>query len=298
MRITTAARVMVGTSLAMAFIGGCSDETTVEAGSVGSPTAAARGEQRPRYEVEATVLESPAHGPQLCLGVLDSLPPQCDGPDVAGWDWAAVDGEESANGTTWGDFHLVGVWDGTTFTLAEPATAPQPVEPARIDLGSPCPEPAGGWAPVDPVRTTFETEQAAHQLAASLPGYAGSWVDQSPNPAFDENGNFVGPEEAANNPLLEVLNVRTTGSVADTEAAIRGVWGGALCVSPAERTMAELERIIGELDDPEFLSGGVDVVGNRVTATFMVADASTQARYDEQYGAGAVVVSGWLQPAG
>ena len=41
-------------------------------------------------------------------------PPQCGGPEIVGWDWDAVDLEESASGVTWGTYAVVGTWDGTT----------------------------------------------------------------------------------------------------------------------------------------------------------------------------------------
>jgi hypothetical protein len=48
-----------------------------------------------------TVVESPAHGPQLCLGaIMLSLPPQGGGPPITNWEWAAVTGNETLNGTT------------------------------------------------------------------------------------------------------------------------------------------------------------------------------------------------------
>ncbi|WP_406673857.1 hypothetical protein WBK31_35795 [Nonomuraea sp. N2-4H] len=66
-----------------------------------------------------TVLESPEHGPQLCSTVAESLPPQCSGPDVVGWDWSKVR-HESHGGTTWGQYRVVGTWDGAKLTLTEP----------------------------------------------------------------------------------------------------------------------------------------------------------------------------------
>lgn len=78
-----------------------------------------------RYRLSATVLESPGHGPQLCHAVAESYPPQCSGPDVVGWDWAAVEGEETASGTTWGVYEVTGTWDGTRLTLTEPAGPPR-----------------------------------------------------------------------------------------------------------------------------------------------------------------------------
>lgn len=63
--------------------------------------------------------------PMLCLGAIaESYPPQCSGPAVVGWDWAAVEGEETASGVTWGTYAVWGDWDGETFTLTrEPILA-------------------------------------------------------------------------------------------------------------------------------------------------------------------------------
>ena len=59
-----------------------------------------------------TVIESPAHGPELCLGVmLLSLPPQGGGPPIANWDWSAVTGYKRMSGTTWGTYEVVGTND-------------------------------------------------------------------------------------------------------------------------------------------------------------------------------------------
>ena len=70
-------------------------------------------------EGSGTVLDD-GSGPQLCLGgVAESLPPQCGGIPLVGWDWGAVEGEESAAGTTWGDFQVVGTYDGEVFTVTD-----------------------------------------------------------------------------------------------------------------------------------------------------------------------------------
>jgi hypothetical protein len=73
-----------------------------------------------RFRTRATVLEGPRSGPQLCVAVMESYPPQCSGPPIEGWDWSTVRAE-SASGTTWGAYVLTGTYDGTTFTLTEPA---------------------------------------------------------------------------------------------------------------------------------------------------------------------------------
>jgi len=66
---------------------------------------------------QGTVLQKDGEEPQFCLGgVAESYPPQCGGPEIVGWDWDAVDGEESASGVTWGAYALTGTWDGTVFT--------------------------------------------------------------------------------------------------------------------------------------------------------------------------------------
>lgn len=89
---------------------------------------------------QGTVLQTEGAAAMLCLGgVAESYPPQCSGPEVVGWDWDAVDGEETASGTTWGAYAMRGAWDGTTFTTGEPAVLlalfdPAPTTPnARLD---------------------------------------------------------------------------------------------------------------------------------------------------------------------
>ena len=68
-----------------------------------------------------TVLQKNGEEAQLCLGaVAESYPPQCGGPPISGWDWAAVDGEETASGVTWGTYAVQGTWDGTRFTVTQP----------------------------------------------------------------------------------------------------------------------------------------------------------------------------------
>jgi hypothetical protein len=235
-----------------------------------------------RYTVDATVLESPEHGPQLCHAVAESLPPQCGGPDVLGWTWEGLAHEE-AQATRWGFYRLVGTWDGTAFTLTSPATV-APVGGATepgIDFTSPCPPPAGGWAAVDPGRATQAAFDAAAAKATAMPGFAGLWIDQ--------NGG-------ENDPRRLVLNVKFTGDPAAREAELRQVWGGALCLSPAARTQAELERIQNELTGPDILQSSVDVVANRVDLTVYAATPAEQARLDERYGAGVVRLRGFLRP--
>lgn len=262
-------------------------------------TPVVAGDQPPsstRYRVSATVLESPDHGPQLCQAVADSYPPQCGGPDVVGWDWADVEGEETASGTIWGTYQVTGTWDGSRLTLTEPPAPPQAQElNGGVDLSTPCPEPAGGWQVADEATTTDEALSMAQQRANSLPGFAGLWIDQSINPASTlENP----PEATMNDPTKLILNVRFTQDLEAAEAAVREVWGGALCVSPAERSLAELQAIQAEVWGADVTMSSINQTANTVEVQVTVADPALQADYDARYGEGAVTVTGWLQPVG
>lgn len=92
---------------------GCGTDGPSKNGTTTSSGLPAQRDPAQRYTAVTTVLESPSHGPQLCLGVVnDSLPPQCGGPDIKGWDWDAVADKESRNGTTWAEVTVVGTFDG------------------------------------------------------------------------------------------------------------------------------------------------------------------------------------------
>ncbi|UMG93499.1 hypothetical protein [Nocardioides sp. TF02-7] len=246
-----------------------------------------------------TVLDD-GDGPELCLaGVMESLPPQCGGPRLLGWDWAAHRGDfEARSGTRWGDFVVTGSFDGTALTPTEvvPArehdTPPVPDEPV---WHTPCPEPAGGWAPVDEATTTERAQQAAIRLAERLPGFGGLWLDQSINPAADAGPSGIEGELAMNDPRHTILNVSVTDDLAAAEAAIREVWGGPLCVSEAAMTAHEIRRIGHELGDlPGVLSYGGS--SHPVDASVVFDDGTLQAWADQTYGEGTVVISSALVP--
>lgn len=65
-------------------------------------------------------------GPMLTFFWLDSYPPQGGTLPLENFDWSMVDGEQTANGTTWLDetIGVTGTFDGTTFTLTEPPSSP------------------------------------------------------------------------------------------------------------------------------------------------------------------------------
>ncbi|SEG56327.1 hypothetical protein SAMN05444920_103185 [Nonomuraea solani] len=257
--------------------------------SCGSQQAAAPTPTR--YQASLTVLEGGGHGPQLCDMVQESLPPQCGGPDVVGWDWDKVD-HESLNGVKWGSYRVVGTWDGARLTLTEPPGEPvKPADPDDADqFASACPEPQGGWRPVDPGRTTERTMQKAMDRARTAKEFAGAWIDRiGPQPEKEEHTDA----------LRYVVNLKFTGDLAGREAWIREVWGGALCVSGAQRTEAELHAIQREIDEElggEFISSSPDTMRGLVRVGVWVATEDLRRRLEDTYGKDAVLVSGVLEP--
>jgi hypothetical protein len=271
------------------LIAACAPATTAMTGTTAPVT---------RYTATGTVLEDERHGPQFCTAVMESLPPQCDGADIVGWDWGVVQ-HESSGGVKWGEYTVVGTWDGTRLTLTEPPKPPKPPVslPGNDDpaLTSPCPEPASGWKPVDPARATQKASDAAMRVAQASPQYAGAWLDQS---YLDEGLSPADREAAANDSARYVLNFQFTGDLAGNERRVRKVWGGALCVSLAKHTEAELRAIQEKVrkEIPGVQSSAVDTRANRVEVTVFVATDELQRDLDARYGPGTVHAAGVLRP--
>ncbi|WP_426242019.1 hypothetical protein [Nocardioides sp. LHG3406-4] len=286
--------------LTVAALAGCGSQT-------GKEPSAPVGDADPLVATQyaVTVMDDADSGPEACLaGIATSYPPQCSGPALPGWDWAEHRGDFERSGEVrWGDFALTGTWDGDALTLTEAVPAAEYDAPDPPDdglLGTPCPEPAGGWSVVDPATTNRQTMEAVFGEATRLAGYSQAWMDQSPNPAFDPSGE-VKPEqmELLNDPRLVIVNVAVVGDLAAAEARLRTIWGGALCVTKGlvteERRLEIQERLVDEL--PEFL-GGLNGGGIRpLEVTVGYDDGSIQSRLDEEFGAGTVLVQPVLQPA-
>lgn len=67
-----------------------------------------------------TVIQVGDADPEFCLGpVMESYPPQCSGVGLIGWDWAVVDGQETANDVTWGRYAVWGDFDGRSLTVTD-----------------------------------------------------------------------------------------------------------------------------------------------------------------------------------
>ena len=252
------------------------------------------------YAANATVLEIPDHGPELCLGVVaDSLPPQCGGVPLIGWRWDAVEGEESLDGTTWGDYRVVGRYEGKTFTVVD-VEAPQPADEEQAadpDFTPPCPEPVGGWRVPDPEHNTQDGVDAAGAYAQRQAEYVASWVyhlEDMP-PAYED--------------ILEstpVVYVAVFGASAERhEAEIRERWSGPLCVVerpdlPTEREAArirrEAEAMLDDLGLDMLWSSEGTYEQAAVIGVVLDANGDGQTAFDVRFGPGVVRVVSALQP--
>jgi len=146
---------------------------------------------------------------------------------------------------------------------------------------------------VDPALTTDESMERTFDAARGLAGYAGLWLDQSINPANDRND-----EDSAllmNDPEKLIINVAVTSDTAAAEAQLREVWGGALCVSSARHTEAELQRVL------DVVTGTPGALGlghghDRVDLEVIYDDGSLQRELDDRFEPGLVVVRSALRP--
>ena len=273
-------RRLVGTATAVLGL--------VVAGACGDEVAPGSGDDGPaRYEASLTVLESPTHGPHLCHSVATSDPPQCSGLPVAGWDWEAVDDEESRNGTTWGSWHVVGTYEDGEFRLAEPPG------PRRV---TPPPDPAERFAPAcdrpdvaDPSHGAAEWEAMSQDFGPfEIPGEVTAWVS---NAAPDATGPFVGNV------------VVTEGSGAAAKEVLREHYLGPLCV--VERgsvSRSDLGTVQEELFDDEarkalgqVQSGGVFGTDAFVTAEVWILEDAAR-RYARERWGDLVVLEPILRP--
>ncbi len=262
----------------------------------------------PVYKAIGTVLErqpggdglgSP-HGPQLCVGpIRTSLPPQCGGPDIVGWDWNAVPGTVSAAGTTkWGEYLVVGTFDGDRLTLTEPPRTPtdedqaEAADPPAIS-DTPCTEPPGGWLPLSPAADS--ALKGALDYITRSPDQSAFWFARS------------GQER------WSVLNVRFARNAVSHEAKLRALHPGNLCVTEGGRPQSELEAIRDELflspgllldsigkplKTPGVLTGGVDAPRGIVAVQVILDTGDLQRTVDERYGPGVVKITSALKPVG
>jgi hypothetical protein len=245
------------------------------------------------YGGNVFVLDEPDRDPAVCFGaVADSLPPQCQGIPIVGWDWSVVEGEETASNTTWGFFHVVGTYDGSTFDVQE-AGPPTSEGSSRDPVDTPCPEPEGGWTSPDLSKASDRDLVALMRAVEEESDFAGFWIDYVVEPSG----------EVVAEPGGIIANVAFTGDVDSRTEMIRELWGGPLCLVRHERTYAELSRIQRELSNGVAAELGLEVTGsgvsqhdNVVEVGVVVADAEAVAAVEARYGPGAVLLDPTLEP--
>jgi hypothetical protein len=207
-----------------------------------SPTETTVVDVSVNYRGNATVLDD-GNGPVLCAGgVMESYPPQCSGPALAGLDWADVPWADSASGVTWADIYLeVSLGEDGTLTLWGEPSRPGDLAPDEdVDFTPPCPAPAGGWVWTDGPKTSQADFDGAMQYAQSQPDLSATWVFN----LIDD------PYEADQSGRFEVVLVALfTGNVAEHQAAIEELWGGPLCVAEGVSNSADLLALQDELTD-------------------------------------------------
>jgi hypothetical protein len=77
-----------------------------------------------RYEVTATVLETPGRGPMLCVGaVFTSNPPKCGDVSLKNWSWEDLDFESGSGPTRWGRYQLTGDLKDGSFIVSSARNA-------------------------------------------------------------------------------------------------------------------------------------------------------------------------------
>ncbi|MBB6627084.1 hypothetical protein H5V45_07090 [Nocardioides sp. KIGAM211] len=295
-------------ALAALLLGACGD-VDASTGPAAAPTPLVRPTAVPPAEGEVTTAyavtvldDATGRGPELCLGgVLDSLPPQCGGPSLVGWDWSEHEGDyQSAAGVRWGEFEVTGRFDGRRFTATRVVPADDVPPPASEDdvdeFATPCSAPAGGWT-VDPGRVTQRDRNRAFAVARHLDDYVSSWVDTSLDPRTPEEID-QGSAGGAADVSRQIIDVRVLRDVAGGEAAVRRVWGGGLCVvRGGTRTDADLAVVQEQAQElPGALSSGRGVTGV-VDVDVLHDDGTLQAWADQEYGPGVVTLHSALRPA-
>ncbi|MGH2736211.1 MAG: hypothetical protein ACRDKZ_11565 [Actinomycetota bacterium] len=257
----------------------------------GVPERSAPAGPEQKYRATGVVLDEKQGEPVLCLGVvLDSLPPQCDGLPIAGWDWDAVSDEESVSGTTWGRFEVTGLYVGETFTLLEAGPPPDPTA-GEDAIRSACSEPPDGWERPDSDLVSEADRRRAIEAARDSQDFAGAWID------------YIGRPTEFTDPADTILSLAFTGGLAGHEQEIRRYWGGPLCVTAHEHTLKGLRRIQEELSAEVGQELGLEVIysdisenRNVVELGVVVIDTATQNEVNERYGEGTVEITAQLQP--
>jgi hypothetical protein len=263
-------RAIGATTLALLALGSCSGSarkaTSGSAPTTTGPTPLHPGSAEQRYQVDATVLQNAAHGPQACQSMLDSLPPQCGGLPLHGFAWSQLppSAVRRSGPVTWaGGVHLVGTFDGTTLTLARPAapvdvhgSASNGLAPGAPSFETPCAPPAGGWRIVDPAKVAQDDWSALDEYVNRQPDYSTSWIDATSH-----------VQGATGQPAGNVFTAAFTGNAAAHRRAMAAIWGGAMCVVTRPHSRADLARVQAEIFSAAARRAGVKALSGGTTVS-------------------------------
>lgn len=240
------------------------------------------------YWISSIVIQDRDEPAIVCVGFVNaSLPPQCAGLVLVGFDWSGIDHEDRGDLRFSSSTYLEGRIEGDTFVVSfvRNATESDRLPSHPPDLSSPCPEPAGGWTIVSPALVTDEAFGHALGYGNTIDDLSAIWVTQP-------------PVEVAN-PVDVIVNVAVVDNVELHQEELRARWGGPLCVFQRPGRAADLRAIQDEIvDEPTSLgitSVGVDEIGQVVAVGVIVADAGTVAYFVDRFGAGVVQVTGHFQ---
>ena len=153
---------------------GGSDDVARDPGSTPSaagPPAAAVPDDPVRTRDLATVMDTGS--PELCLGpIAESYPPQCGGPPLTGWDWAAHEGTYDEQGDVrWGTYAVTGGWDGAAFTATD--AVPGALYDPAMPTPTATPSPATAYDAAELERIATELQSAPGVIGA----YGGEGTD-------------------------------------------------------------------------------------------------------------------------
>lgn len=247
--------------------------------SCGSDVVHSQGPQE--YEGTGRILEDGGHGPELCLGgmVMTSDPVQCRGLQLVGWDWGAVEGEESRMGTTTIGAHVRGTLAGNVFRLTAPPRPPGKTVTLDDGPGD------GGFSPACDNPSVVDRSHGFREWEGtgvfSLPARVASWINEV-------EGGMVASV------------VMRPGHGDEAERVVRERYLGRLCVVERDQpTSAELaqvqERLMDVVGQMVWL-GYPDERRGVVRALITYVDDATRGKVEQAFGRGRVELIGALTP--
>lgn len=241
----------------------------------GIPTAS---DARQVYTATGLILGYTNTEAKLCTTGMTASPanPQCDGPIVSPWDWAALG--ITGNGPKAGDYTVVGTWDGTSLTLTRPPVPAASAPNIAADLPK-CDRPAPGWTISDSSRVSDDDMAAAQAAAQELATFGGLWIETTTDVA------------------VPLLHIAVTGDGTEASKAMRKVWGGPMCITSATRTWASLNAIQAAVgaERADIVESATGL--NHVTIRVLIDEGGAlQGKLDQRFGQGVVRVISILSP--